>query len=122
MSFIGSLSVKLGLVTADFDSQAEKAKRTIKDLGKSMEDIGENAKTLYGHWKTLGGALGAGSLGMAVLIQQTLEFSNEIKDLSKGFDVSIAKILQFRDALQTSGVSAEGATRILNTKIGRAHV
>ena len=119
MSIIGSLSVKLGLVTADFDSAAEKAKRTVKDLGKSMEGLGENVKTLYGHWKTLGGALGAGSLGMAVLIEQTLEFSNEVKDLSKGFDISVAKILQFRDALKTSGGNAEGAARILNTLFGK---
>ena len=115
MSVIGSLSVKLGLVTADFDSAAEKAKRTVKDLGKSMEGLGENVKTLYDHWKTLGGALGAGSIGMALLIEQTLELSNEVKDLSKGFDISVAKILQFRDALKTSGGNAEGAAKILST-------
>jgi lambda family phage tail tape measure protein len=115
MSIIGSLSVKLGLVTADFDTAAEKAKRSVKDLGKSMEGLGENVQTLYGHWKTLGGALGVGSIGMAALIEQTLEFSNEIKDLSKGFDISVAKILQFRDALKTSGGNAEGASKMLST-------
>jgi lambda family phage tail tape measure protein len=52
---------------------------------------------------------------MAALIQQTLEFSNQIQDLAKGFDISVAKVLQFQDAIKTSGGNAEGASKMLSS-------
>ena len=116
---IGSLSVKMGLVTVEWDQATAKVKQQAKDLQKSLNDLTENVKTLYGHWKTLGGALGAGALGMATLLHTTLEFANSIKDLSEGFGISIAKTLQFRDALKTSGVNAEGASKMMSTLFGK---
>lgn len=115
MAVIGSLSVKLGLVTVEWDQATAKAKKQAKDLQKSFDDLTGEVKTLYGHWKTLGGALSAGAIGMGALTQQTLEFAGQIKDLAKGFDISVAKVLQFRDAIQTSGGSADGASKMLST-------
>ena len=115
MAVIGSLSVKLGLVTVEWDQATAKAKKQAKELQKSFDDLTGEVKTLYGHWKTLGGAFSAGAIGMAALMQQTLEFANQIQDLAKGFDISVAKVLQFQDAIKTSGGNAEGASKMLST-------
>lgn len=119
MAQIGSLSVKLGLVTVEWDKATKEAKEKAKDLQKAMDDLGGGLKTLQGHFKTLGGGIGVGALGFGVLLQKSLEFSNQIKDLSEGFGISISKTLQFQDALKTSGVNAEGASKIMSTLFGK---
>jgi len=116
---VGSLSVKLGLVTIGWDSATAKAKQQAKDLQKSLNDLAGGAKQVGQRLKELGGAFGIGALGMGALIQQTLAFSNEINDLSRGFDISIAKTLQFRDAIATSGGNAEGAAKMMTTLFGK---
>jgi len=115
MAVIGSLSVKLGLVTVEWDQATTKAKAQAKDLQKSLDELGGNVKTLMGHWKTLGGAMSLSAVGMGALLQQTLQFSDAISDLAKGFDLSVAKTLQFRDAIKQSGGNAEGASKMLST-------
>jgi lambda family phage tail tape measure protein len=123
MSQIGSLSVKLGLVTTKWKEDTAEARKHAKDLQKAFDDLGGGLKTLQGSLKTLGGGLGVATIGLTALIAKSLSFSNEIKDISEGFGISIAKTLQFRDALQTSGVSAEKAQKIMTslfTKIQEA--
>lgn len=115
MAVIGSLSVKLGLVTVEWDQATAKAKKQAKDLQKAFNDLTGNVKTLAEHFKSLGGAFSFGAIGLGALVQQTIEFSGQIKDLAKGFDISVAKVLQFRDAIQTSGGSADGASKMLST-------
>lgn len=115
MAVIGSLSVKLGLVTVEWDKATGKARQDAKALQKSFDELGSGLKTLQGHFKTLGGSIGVAGIGFATLLHNALAFSNEIKDVSQGFGISIAKTLQFRDALQTSGVSAEGASKMMST-------
>jgi len=115
MAVIGSLSVKLGLVTVEWDQATKKAKQDAKDLQKAFDDLSGNVKTLYGHWKTLGGALSLSAVGFASLISQTLQFTDAVSDLAKGFDLSIAKTLQFREAIKSSGGNAEGASKMLST-------
>ena len=115
MAVIGSLSVKLGLVTVEWDQATKKAKQDAKELQKSFDDLAGNIKTLYGHWKTLGGAMSLSAVGLASLLTQTLQFSDAISDLAKGFDLSIAKTLQFRDAIKSSGGNADGASKMLST-------
>lgn len=115
MAVIGSLSVKLGLVTVEWDQATKKAKQDAKELQKAFDDLSGNVKTLYGHWKTLGGAMSLSAVGLGALIQQTLEFSDAISDLAKGFDLTIGKTLQFRDAIKQSGGNAEGASKIMST-------
>ena len=123
MAVIGSLSVKLGLVTVEWDQATAKAKAQAKDLQKSFNDLTGELKTLYSNFKLLGGVTSASALGLAELMSSTLSFSNEVKDLAGAYDISIAKTLQFLDALQTSGGNAEQAGRMLSTmfaKIGEA--
>jgi len=112
---IGSLSVKLGLVTVEWDQATAKAKAQAKDLQKSFNELGEGMKTLQGYWKTLGGGIGVASIGFATLLTQALSYSKEIRDLSDAYGISMAKTMQFRDALQRSGASAEGAAKIMST-------
>lgn len=115
MAVIGSLSVKLGLVTVQWDQATAKAKQQAKDLQKSFGDLTGNVKNLGDTFVKLGGSFTAGALGMGYLIDSTIEFSSKIKDLAKGFDISIAKILQFEEAIKTSGGNAEGAEKMLST-------
>jgi lambda family phage tail tape measure protein len=115
MAVIGSLSVKLGLVTIEWDQATAKAKQQAKDLQKSFNSLTGELQTLANGFKAVGGALGLGAIGFAALTQQTLEFANATQDLAKGFDISIAKVLQFQDAIKTSGGNAEGASKMLST-------
>jgi len=113
MAQIGSLSVKLGLVTVEWDKATDKAKQQAKDLQKSFNALGDELKTLKGHWQALGGAIGLGSLGMGALITATASFADKIDDLSKGFGISTGFALQFGDALNKSGLSADAAGKII---------
>lgn len=119
MAVIGSLSVKLGLVTLEWDQATAKAKAQAKDLKKSIDELGSGVSTLAGYWKTLGGSMSVGAVGIAALLQQTLQFTDAISDMAKGFDLSIEKTLQFRKAIQASGGNAEGASKILSTMFSK---
>jgi lambda family phage tail tape measure protein len=112
---IGSLSVKLGLVTVEWDQATKKAKADAAALEAKFNDLTKNVRTLASNFQALGGSLGFSAVGIGALMTGAMEFSNEIKDISSGFGISIAKTLQFRDALQTSGVSAEAAKKIMST-------
>jgi len=115
MAVIGSLSVKLGLVTVEWDQATAKAKQQAKDLQKAINSLTGDFKSLGSILNTIGGVTGLGGLGLAALTQQTLEFANATKDLAKGFDISVAKVLQFKDAIKTSGGNAEGAQKMLSS-------
>lgn len=115
MAVIGSLSVKLGLVTVDWDKSTAQAKRQARELQNTLNVLTAEVRTLGAAFKNVGGVLGVGGFALGAMIQQTMAFSEQIKDLSDGMGVSIAKTLQFRDAIQTSGGDAEGATRMLST-------
>ena len=115
MAQIGNISVKLGLVTLEFDKKVEGAKKQAKELQAALDTLGGGIKTLNGYWKQLGGAISVGSLGFAGLMQQTMAFTDEISDLAKGFDITTGQALAFRDALQGAGVNASGASKIMNT-------
>jgi lambda family phage tail tape measure protein len=115
MAVIGTLSVKLGLITVEWDQATAKAKAQAKDLQKEFNNLSGNIQTLYGHWKTLGGAMSLSAVGMAALLTDTMRFSDEISDLAKGFDISVAKTLQFKEAIKGAGGNAEGASKILST-------
>lgn len=119
MAVIGSLSVKLGLVTVEWAQATTEAKRQAKELQSSLNELAGGAKEVAARIKELGGAFGLGAIGLAELIKSTLEYSNQIKDLAQGFDISIAKTLQFRDAIETSGGSADHANKMLGTLYGK---
>jgi lambda family phage tail tape measure protein len=115
MAQIGSLSVKLGLVTVEWDKATDKAIGQAKDLQKAFSNLGSGFKELANAWSTLGGSVTAGAFAFGELLHSTLEFSNEVKDLAGAYDISIQKTLQFRDALQTSGGKADSAAKMLGT-------
>jgi lambda family phage tail tape measure protein len=115
MAVIGSLSVKLGLVTVEWDKATDKAKQQAKGLQGAFNDLGKNLQGLSKTFNALGGSLGLSLIGFTALTKSTLSYANEIKDLSEGFDISIGKTLQFRRAIEVSGGSAEGASRMLST-------
>lgn len=115
MAVIGSLSVKLGLVTVEWSQATTKAKAEAKALQAAFNDLTGGVKKVGELIKTLGGGFGLTAIGLGALMQQTLAYSNEVKDLSDGLGISIAKTLQFKDAIQTSGGNAEQATKMLST-------
>ncbi|NDB58384.1 hypothetical protein EB001_08050 [bacterium] len=115
MAVIGSLSVKLGLVTVEWDKATDKAKKQAKDLQGAFNDLGKGLQGLSKTFNALGGSLGLSVIGFTALAKSTLSYANDIKDLAEGFDLSIAKTLQFRQAIEVSGGSAEGASRMLST-------
>ena len=109
MAVIGSLSVKLGLVTVDWDKATTKAKLQARQLQTSLNGLTNNFKSLGKVWNSVGGALGVGIGSFGALAASALSFSNQVNDMSVGFGLSIPRILQFRDAVQTSGGNAEKA-------------
>jgi lambda family phage tail tape measure protein len=115
---IGSLSVKLGLVTVDWDSATEKAKRQAKDLEKSFKDLTGELKNIASAFTSFGGVLSTSALSFGALMSATLSYANEVKDLAEAYDLSIEKTVQFRNALQTSGGSAEKSGQMLSKLFG----
>jgi lambda family phage tail tape measure protein len=115
MSVIGSLSVKLGLITVDWSQATEKAKKEAKDLQKSIDELGGGVQQLSNLWKTLGGSLSIGAIGFSAILEQTIAFTNEISDLAKGMGLTIGQTVAFRDALTGAGASADGAAKMMST-------
>jgi len=113
MATIGSLSVKLGLVTVEWDQATEKAKRQAKDLQTAFNNLGTGFKKASDLWKEFGGVIGAVSIGG--LIQQTIQLTAEIKDLSEGFGITVSQTLAFRDALMGAGADAASAGKMMST-------
>ena len=119
MAVIGSLSVKLGLVTVEWDQATAKAKAQAKELQGAFKNLTAELSVLSQHFKTLGGITSVGAIGFTALFASTAAYANEVKDLAEGFDITISKVLQFRDALQTSGGKAESAAKMLSTLFGK---
>lgn len=113
MAVIGSLSVKLGLVTVQWDKATAEAKDKALALKKSMDTLGGGVKELNSLWKQMGGSLAVGSVGMTALIAQTASFADRIQDLADAMGISTGFALQFSDALQKAGLSGEAATKII---------
>ena len=113
MATIGSLSVKLGLVTVEWDKATDKAKQQAKQLQAAFNDLTADVKKLGDAWKTLGGSIGVGSVGLTALIAKTADFADQIGDLSKAFGISTGFALQFNNALQQAGSSGQAASKII---------
>lgn len=113
MAVIGSLSVKLGLVTVEWDKATAQAKQQAKELQASFNDLGEGVKKVSEVWEKFGDVVGL--VGLTTLIDQTIELSETLEHLSKSYDLSISQTLTFRQALLEAGVNADGASKILST-------
>jgi hypothetical protein len=115
MATIGSLTVKLGLVTVEWDKATAKAKQDAKDLQKSFNNLGVNLNGLKNIFNAVGGAAGVSLAGLGALMHGTMALGDEVSDLSKGFGISIAKTLQFKEALTQAGGNGEQAAKVLST-------
>ena len=113
MAQIGSLSVKLGLVTVDWDKATDKAKAQAKTLQAEFDKLSGKVKVLGDHFKTA--AIAGASLGVAFLYQNAKALTDEISDLSSSYGLTTSQILLFRDALQSSGGEADSANKALST-------
>lgn len=119
MAVIGSLSVKLGLVTVDWDKATAKAKQQAKDLQGAFNNLGIDLKNLKNTFNALGGAMGLSLAGMGVLAKATMDMAGQVDDLAKSYDLSIARVLQFQKAIVMSGGKAEDANKILSTMFSK---
>ena len=115
MATIGSLTVKLGLVTVEWDKATAKAKQDAKDLQKAFNNLGGNLSGLKNIFNAVGGAMGLSLAGMGALMHGAMALGDEVSDLSKGFGISIAKTLQFKEALTQAGGNGEQAAKVLST-------
>jgi lambda family phage tail tape measure protein len=113
MAVIGSLSVKLGLVTVEWDKATAKAKQDAKQLQTAFSDLGSGVRGLSNAFRALGGGLGVTTIGLGGLLATTLQFASAVKDTAQGFGITIAKTLQFREALMLGGKSADDAQKIM---------
>jgi len=115
MATIGSLTVKLGLVTVEWDKATAKAKQDAKDLQKAFNNLGGNLSGLKNIFNAVGGAAGLSLAGLGALMHGAMALGDEVSDLSKGFGISIAKTLQFKEALTQAGGNGEQAAKVLST-------
>ena len=115
MATIGSLTVKLGLVTVEWDKATAKAKQDAKDLKTAFNNLGVDVSKLKNLFNALGGAAGLSLAGVTALAHGAMNLADEVSDLSKGFGISIAKTLQFKDALTQAGGKGEQAAKVLGT-------
>lgn len=115
MAVIGSLSVKLGLVTVEWDKATAKAKQEAKDLQSAFSRLGVDMSNLQNLFRTLGGAAGLSVAGMTAMASAILDMAGAMQDLSDATGVSNGKILQFQNALMVAGGKAEDAKTIIGT-------
>lgn len=115
MAVIGSLSVKLGLVTVEWDKATAQAKKQAKDLQSAFKDLGVDMSNLQNLFRNLGGAAGLSVAGFAAMSKAVMDMAGKMKDLADATGVSEGKILQFQKALVMAGGKAEDAQTILST-------
>jgi lambda family phage tail tape measure protein len=113
MADVASLSVKLGLVTVEWDAATEKAKRQAKDLKAAFDNLGTGFGKAADMWRQFGSIISVSA--MTALVTQTAAFADEIVDIGKSFDLTTQQVLSFRDALANAGVNADGAAKMLST-------
>lgn len=119
MAVIGSLSVKLGLVTVEWDKATAQAKRQAKDLQSAFNNLGVDLKGLKNVFQQLGGAAGLSLAGFGAMAHSVLELSGNLDDLAKTYDLSVAKVLQFQNALILAGGKSEDAGKIIATMFAK---
>jgi lambda family phage tail tape measure protein len=113
MAVIGSLSVKLGLVTVEWDKATDHAKAQAKALQAEFDRLGGKLKSIGEHFKNIASASVA--VGFAALYQNAKSLTDEVSDLSSSYGLTTSEILLFRDALQSSGGQADSASKVLST-------
>jgi len=93
---IARLGVVLGLDTAEFQKGIDSAKKSVSDLANKLPMLA---------------AIGAAAF--TGMVAKSLQFSDQMSDLSDATGISIAKILQLSDALEMSGGHADDAGKVI---------
>lgn len=119
MAVIGSLTVKLGLVTMEWDKATEKAKKQAKDLQAAMSNLGVDLSKLQMLFRNLGGAAGLSVAGVTAMSHAIMEMAGQVNDLADAYDLSVGRVLQFQKAIMLAGGKAEDANTILGTLFTR---
>ena len=112
MATAASLSIKLGLVTATFAQDSDKARAAISQLQRAAQNLGNQFNGLLGPIKQFGSLLGG--IGLVSLIQQTVAMADSTVELAAGFSLSTAKVLQLKDALILAGGDSAKFEQILS--------
>lgn len=119
MATIGSLSVKLGLITVDWDKATDKAKKQAKDLQTAFNNLGKELNIVQRAFGSFTSNFNLAGIGIAALTAKAIGLSRDVKDMADSFGLSTAKVLEYRAALETSGVAAENTSKVLATLFGK---
>ena len=115
MATIGSLSVKLGLITVDWDKATDKAKKQAKDLQTAFNNLGKELNLVQRAFGSFTSNFNLAGIGIAALTAKAIGLSRDVKDMADSFGLSTSKILEYQAALETSGVAAENTSKVLAT-------
>ena len=113
MATIGSLSVKLGLVTVTWDQATEKAKRQAKDLQNAFNNLGKELNVVQKVFGSFAGSFNLTGIGLTALATRAVTLSREIQDMADSFGISTGKVLEYRSALEMAGVDSENTGKVL---------
>ena len=106
MAVIGSLTVKLGLVTMEWDKATDRAKKQAKDLQAAMSNLGVDLSKLQMLFRNLGGAAGLSVAGVTAMSHAIMEMAGQVNDLADAYDLSVGRVLQFQKAIMLAGGKA----------------
>jgi lambda family phage tail tape measure protein len=115
MAVIGSLTVKLGLVTVEWDKATAKAKQEAKDLQSAFAKLGIDMTNLKQLFMNLGGAAGLSVAGLTAMTTAIMDMASKMQDLADSTGLTEGRVLQFQKALVVAGGKAEDAGTILGT-------
>ena len=115
MATIGSLSVKLGLVTVTWDQATEKAKKQAKDLQLAFNNLGKELSVVQRLFGSMAGGFNLATVGIAALAAKSITLSRDVKDMADSFGLSTSKILEYRLALEQSGVASANTAKVLSS-------
>ena len=115
MAVIGSLTVKLGLVTVEWDKATAKAKKEAKDLQSAFAKLGIDMTNLKQLFMNLGGAAGLSIAGLTAMTTAIMDMASKMQDLADSTGLTEGRVLQFQKALVVAGGKAEDAGNILGT-------
>lgn len=113
MATISAIHSKLTLNTRDFRTNAQKAKRVAKDMGRS---IGKATKLVGG----IGLAAGAaGAAGISVMVKSQMEAIDQTAKLSRELGISTEALVGYQHAAELSGVSQQTLEKGLQRLVRR---
>lgn len=97
-NMIGRLGVVLGLDSAEFVKGIEAAGKKLEQFSQAAEQYGK-----------------AGATSMVAMATAALALADELNDVAKANDVTIATVLNLQKALAVSGGSAENASKLFSS-------